>query len=251
MKIDSRLPDSIFIRLDSGQLQPTDLGRRVLRHAEKVELEMDQLDDSISRSASGLHGTIRITSVHGIVNKILVPALKPLLADNPNLNIELIPESRDLSLTQREADLAIRLARPNDGGFKVKARKLGMLPYATFVAASLSQTEAKALPWVTYEDSYSHLPQAKWLNKLSKKTQLSLSGLRVADSETALEAVAAGIGMAALPICIAKNETRLRPLKANYDIPAPEREVWLLSLGGQHDNRATKKVIDWIDAIRW
>ena len=250
-RIDSKLPTRLFVRLDSGRWQATELGRRVIRHAEKVEREMAQLDESISRASIGLFGTVRITSVPGVVNKVLIPALKSFLSDNPNLNIELIPESRDLSLTQREADLAIRLARPKEGGYRVKARRIGVLQYAVYVASGTRKSSLDSLNWITYEDSYSHLPQAKWLNKVGKNTELRISGLRVADSETALEAVAAGLGKAALPVCIARNDPRIKRIRVDYKPPIPQREVWLLSLGEQQGNQLIEKVCDWLCTIDW
>ena len=53
---------------------------------------------------------------------------------HPDLLVELIPDNRDFSLTRREADLAIRLARPVAGGMKVKARRIGSLAYGVYVS---------------------------------------------------------------------------------------------------------------------
>jgi hypothetical protein len=51
------------------------------------------------------------------------------------LIIELIADGRDLSLTRREADFAVRLVRPMTGGMDIKARRIGTLDYAAYASS--------------------------------------------------------------------------------------------------------------------
>jgi hypothetical protein len=48
-----------------------------------------------------------------LLNRILVPALPALLEAHPLLQPHLVAGSRNLSLTNREADIALRFARPD------------------------------------------------------------------------------------------------------------------------------------------
>src|SRR3546814_14291170 len=58
----------------------------------------------------------------------------------------------------READIALRLARPRGG--TVLARRIERLDYAVCAPAARAP---KDLPWITYEDGLAHLPQARWI----------------------------------------------------------------------------------------
>jgi len=125
-------------RLADGTLQLTRAGERAALHAERIEREIGQLDGALSGADSAVSGTVRVTAVPIVVNHLLVPAAPRLLARHPELQLELVAEARDLSLTRREADLALRLARPRSGGARVTARRVGMLRYEVYAATSCS-----------------------------------------------------------------------------------------------------------------
>jgi DNA-binding transcriptional LysR family regulator len=107
----------------------TDIGRSVAERAERIEGEVAAVVEETSGSDRLAIGRVRVTSVPIVVNCILVPALHALLADNPGLQLDLIAESRDLSLMKRETDIAVRLARPNRE-MRALAQRIGYVEYA-------------------------------------------------------------------------------------------------------------------------
>jgi DNA-binding transcriptional LysR family regulator len=119
----------LYQRLPHGSLQLTEAGERAVLHAERIEREISQLEVTLSGGDDIVAGTVRVTSVPIIINRLLVPAAPSLLKQYPGLQLELISDARDLSLTRREADLALRLARPKTGGTKLTARRIGRLHY--------------------------------------------------------------------------------------------------------------------------
>lgn len=168
----------------------------------------------------GAAGTVRITAVAGIVNGVLVPQVAPVLQAHQGLTVELVSDARAADLTERQADIALRLARPRTGGQAVVAARLGQLGYGVFAAPKGRDA------WICYEDSMGHLPHARWVAGLADGAH----GLRVADAQTAQEAAAAGLGRAVLPVFAARVDRRLHALN-QLDWPAlPRREVWMLSL---------------------
>jgi DNA-binding transcriptional LysR family regulator len=179
----------------------------------------------------------------------LVPAIGKLLDRHPALQVELIPESRDLSLSRREADLAIRLARPSTGGATVKARRIGTLQYSVYAARSYSVKAAAKLPWITYDDSLAHLPQARWIAKAASGSVNDICRLRVHDAETAMESVLAGLGRTLLPTAIAEREPRLRRLETDARSPLPLREMWLHAHADQIDLGRIVAVISWLENV--
>ena len=134
----------LYQRLPDATLQFTSAGARAALQAERIEREIGTLHAALSGTDDLVSGTVRVTSVPIIVDHLLVPASRFLIERHPQLVLELVGDARDLSLTRREADLALRLARPKTGGTQIKARRVGTLRYASYAAASCSPREARA-----------------------------------------------------------------------------------------------------------
>jgi DNA-binding transcriptional LysR family regulator len=213
-----------------------------------MEQHLRSIDARLGDQHDTCAGTVRITSVPIVINRLLAPSASILSTRHPGMLVELVPDSRDFNLTRREADLAIRLARPATGGMSVKTRRIGTFEYAPYVAARQTRGKARRLPWITYEDAMAHLPQARWIASITKNDSRSLVGLRVHDAETALEAAAAGVGKTLLPTLVAGRDARLRPLKLDGVPPYPSREVWLLAHSDQIELERITAAIAWIEA---
>ncbi len=216
---EQRLGTRLFDRV-RGAMRPTETGATLIAHAERVEREVLAAHAKVSGQDEKAEGTVRITSVPIMINHILVPALPALLARHPNLQVELVAEPKELSLTKREADFAIRLARPSREA-QILAQKIGELTYGAYERA---ESETDKDEWILYDDAMAHLPHARWLAAQCGDEDRAVT---VNDAETIAACLQAGIGRSLLPTAIAKRIGGLTPLKLS---PAPpSREVWLLS----------------------
>lgn len=226
----ARLEKSIGVtlleRTDAGSLHVTAIGQRLADAAEVAEREFAQVVP-----ASGVMApvTLRLTSVPLLINRLVAPALASRTRADPTILWELIPTVHDLSMTRREADLALRLGRPRHGGGHVMGRRIGSLPYALYGPADGPFGSEHRLPMIHYDDQFAHLPQAVWMKRYAQKVGWPSAHLRVADAETLIEAVAAGAGVAALPGVIAEADPRLHALSTRSELPPPVRDVWLLN----------------------
>jgi DNA-binding transcriptional LysR family regulator len=97
----------------------------------------------------------------------------------------------------------------------VKARRIGTLQYSVYSARSCSVKAAAGLPWITYDDSLAHLPQAKWIAKPASGSAKDTYRLRVHDAETAMQSVLACLGKTLLPTVIGAREPRLQRLETD------------------------------------
>jgi DNA-binding transcriptional LysR family regulator len=239
----------LYQRLADGALELTASGERVALHAERMECEISALGVALSGADDMVSGTVRVTSVPIIVHHVLIPAAQTLLKRHPELHLEFVADARDLSLTRREADLALRLARPKTGGTKVTARRVGSLRYDAYASASCSARDAKVLPWVTYDAAMAHLPQARWIAATALRNDESIAALRVNDAEAVLEAVIAGAGRSLLPCVVADGDSRLRRLGGKRHVSALSREVWLLTHSDLRNLGRIEAVVEWIEQI--
>src|SRR6202007_657615 len=142
-------------------------------------------------------------------NRLLVPALPALRAAHPLLQMQLAADPRNLSLISREADIALRFARPATE-YRPFARRGGEFAYAVYGPAG---AQGKALPWITYEDRLSALPHVRWLAAVFAAEPNAGTALVVNDSDVAVHAIRAGLGRSLLPCRIADRETGLKRLR--------------------------------------
>jgi DNA-binding transcriptional LysR family regulator len=185
-------------------------------------------------------GSVRLTAVPILVNRILVPALPQLLHRHPHLRVELIAEPRDMSLTKREADMALRLARPATE-VRTVARRVGQLDYAVYGRRG---TPGDTLPWITYEDGMADLPQWRWMAERATRDGAEAPSFTANDAEAILRGVAAGFGKSLLPMAVAELEPGLIRLG---DGPADlSRELWLMVHPDLRHLTRIRVVMDWL-----
>jgi DNA-binding transcriptional LysR family regulator len=241
LQAEERLRARLFER-NQGKLEPTGAGAEIIRRAEIIELEIQAAEGAISGADERAAGTVRVTSVPIVVNRILAPALTYLLPEHPNLRIELIADSRDLSLTKREADIALRLARPRNE-VRAIARRVGRLAYAVYGPAGHA---GGTLPWITYEDSMNDLPQSRWIAETMATDRASEPQVLINDAETLLRCVSAGLGKSLLPVAIGEREPGL--VRIGECPKALSRELWLMVHPDLRDLIRVRVVMDWIMA---
>jgi len=244
--LNNRAGESLYTKSRLGRLELTDRGHSIVRHIEAMEAEAENIETCLQADEFECSGVVRITSVPTLINRLLVPNLGLLQNQHKKLHIELIPESRNLSLNFREADIALRLARPVDGGADTIAKRVGHLSYAVYGSSGRKHRKV-ALPWIGYDEDMSYLPTAEWISQTARSSGDRLAKISVRDSETALEAVLAGLGKSLLPELIADRIPGLNRLSG----PEPEvtRELWLLTHRSQHKARRIFETVRWIEAV--
>jgi DNA-binding transcriptional LysR family regulator len=223
----------LFARVD-GVLSPTAAGEAAIARAAQVEEAVQALDREAGDADAAPEGLVRITAVPLLVNRVLISALPQLLAAHPRLRLELIADPRNLNVTRRETDIAVRLARPEQG--VALARRIGRLDYAVYVRRG---ARAKDLPWLTYDEGQSHLPQARWIAARNERE----ASLLVNDAEGLLSAVTAGLGKSLLPSLVAAREPHL----ARIGAPAVlSREIWLMVHRDLRGQARIAAALDWL-----
>lgn len=250
-KLEKALGARLFIRSSSGRLDPTDLALAMVGHAELMEAEHRKIENLSGGVTGQIKGRVRISSVPVLVNRVLVRHLSGLFRKHPALEVELVPSAENVDLTKREADIALRFARPAHGGLSTKATKLKDLRFSVFAPAKTATENTKLLAWIGYDELHASLPQARWLRDIMKKDPRSEASLRIADIETAIEAVANGLGKSILPDCVALSDQRLRRVAFKAENKLPSREVWMLSHKDQSQRSTVVAVKDWLSEIPW
>jgi DNA-binding transcriptional LysR family regulator len=225
--MEKRVGDALINRDRSGRSQLTRIGQKLADRAEQMERHAHAADALIGKNAP-LSGTVRLTAVPFLLNRLLAPRLREFSRLHPGLNVSLIPDSQNLSLTRREVDVALRFGEPREGGSAVLAQKIGRVMFSVFTAKDMTEVVAKDRPWLVYDPVADHLPQAAWTETLARQTNGLRSQLLMHDLETAFETVVATPARAVLPVSAARRDPRLTELRTHSKTPDMARDVWLL-----------------------
>jgi DNA-binding transcriptional LysR family regulator len=212
----------LFDRLPRGYALTAE-GERIAERAARLEDDILAIE-RLAQGRRGAHaGTVRISAPPVFASHFLAPRLAALRGLHPEIEIELIGESRAASLTRREADLAVRLQRPADSS--LVTRKLGGMAYGLYAAQPYAASrEPDDWVFLGYDESLDHVPQQRWLKRVAAGRPMVF---RTNDLASLYEAARAGMGAAALPCFLAAADGRLARLPAEGADEAM-RELWLL-----------------------
>ena len=233
---------NLFERMPSGVV-PTDACLKMLDHLTLAESELEAGVNAAIGVQSLPEGLVRLTSVPTLVTHFLIPAAQDLVTRYPKLELEFIGLPSELSMMQREADIAIRLAQPA-ADFGARTRRIGHLHYAAY---ALAGTDSFALPWLTYEGAMAHLPQAQWIMAQQAKTGETICQLRCNDADGLIALLRSGYGKTLLPTVIGDKLPELVTLHNLGDMP--RREIWLIVHPNLVKARRVQVVIEWIDHL--
>ena len=117
------LEKSLGVRLFDRQTTGcvlTSAGDRLYTAAEEVEAQLLRAQGDLSQSDVELSGTVRVAAPDGFTALFLCSRLGKLKRKYPSLTIQTVPMSSTFSLSKREADIAITIARPEEGRLTVR-----------------------------------------------------------------------------------------------------------------------------------
>lgn len=227
----------------------TALGEAVLANAERMEMEAIAVERTVQGRDVALSGVIRVTTVDTIANWLLPPAIAALQARYPGISVEVLPETRSLSLSKREADLAIRMARFE--GNELVSRRIALLGHGLYASpaylaahgapldAGRHGAEVHAI--ITVLEDQAHLPESRWLVEQVPHARVAL---RSNSREVQLSAARAGLGIVCLSRYLADREPSLTRITAAGT--GPRREMWL---GVHTDLRHMPRIRAMIEAL--
>jgi DNA-binding transcriptional LysR family regulator len=216
--LEEALKTRLLIRRTNG-CDLTAEGETFLRAAERMETEMLAAQASIGRIDTAVAGTVRVGAPDGFGVSFLAPRLGKLTARHPELKIQLVPVPRSFSLSQREADIAITLERPEQGRLvssKLTDYTLGLYASRDYLAENgTPQTvdELKAHRRVGYVEDLIFTASLNFTGEIMRSWD---AGFEISSATGQTEAVRSGAGIGILHDYIARQHQELvRVLPAN------------------------------------
>ncbi len=226
--LESSLQTCLFLHHQTGYFL-TDAGQKVLRYAEEVEAKVETLEKQMSGRDLTPAGTVRLATAVTLANHLIIPALPRFKACYPDILLELITGVNTVSVLRNDADIALRLVRPEQNSLKI--RKVGVIKSAVYGSETYIHEHPAPVDnpiagrsFITWDESFSHLSSARWLNKHfpDRTSALALTSL-----VTKIAAVKASLGLAVLPCFIAAQNSELVEVIPPQDVFS--EELWLVT----------------------
>lgn len=194
-------------------------------HTLAVAGDMDSASHTLGRAGpdNAPKGLVRINAPPGLTHGYLLIKLSEMAAAFPRLDIDLATDVRSISLERHEADIAVRIGRPDDGD--VIAKPVATIAYGFYATAEMRErlVAGEEPAFITFDEADAHLPEAVWL---SRRFPRARRPFRASNQFAQGIAARSGIGVALLPHYIGRAESGLRRCDLG-PVPAP-REVFVV-----------------------
>jgi DNA-binding transcriptional LysR family regulator len=197
-------------------------GRRVAALVARMEEDAFAVARLAQAERAGLQGEATLTAPPSLASAVIAPRLPRLYQRHPGLRLRLRGEKRVVSLSRREADLAVRLVRPVEAA--LVARRVGTVEFGLYGATSyLASHPPSEHAFIANDVDLDEVPQQRWLTALVGSRAVVL---RTSDVEIQVAAARAGVGLAVLPRYVGDAQSSLVRVDAT---PARvTRPVWLV-----------------------
>jgi len=118
-RLEFALKVKLFERNPRGYVL-TVVGQRFVETAERMESEANRLQAEITSGSAAHQGVVRLSAPEGIANFFLAHQIGDFTAQHPNLSLELVTIQQIMSLSRKEADIAISLDPPKGGPYEIE-----------------------------------------------------------------------------------------------------------------------------------
>jgi len=236
--MEGQLGTSLFER-HQGRWTTTTSGEAVLAKALEIEEQIASLVRISETAGEDVSGVVRVTALDFVAKDFLMPGLTKLLDHYPALRIELVTSDQSLSLARREADIALRFSRPQDGNLII--RRVANIPFSIYASADHLPDERC---WVAYDHNLADLPESRWLSEHQPDATIRF---RNNSLSCLLDAARFGVGKAILPIHMAAQHKDLQRWQETGVVV--ERDLWLVIHPESRNAPKIKVVSDWIVAM--
>ncbi|WP_037586822.1 LysR family transcriptional regulator [Stenoxybacter acetivorans] len=240
-RLETALGVPLFSRHQSGY-RLTDDGEALLEQAEALEHAGHAFGEAAQQQGR-VAGCVRLATAENLANPLIVPSLPKLFAAHPDLRVEIVSGVQTVNLHRRDADLAVRMVKPEAGNVTIK--HLGTLGFGlygarSYIDARIAESDATTFDgdaFIGWTESYSHLPAAKWIARMlrGRPCRVEANTLSVQ-----MAAATAGLGLAVLPHFLAQ-QAKLICLLSEFGVDQP---IWLVIHSDLVHSRRVRAVAD-------
>ncbi|OJY68365.1 MULTISPECIES: LysR family transcriptional regulator [unclassified Rhizobium] len=234
-QLEAHLGAHMFEKLPSGY-RLTAAGEEILEFANQMEASSHQLETRVLGRDQSVRGLLRVTLPPFLATHLLMPDIADFARLHPDIEMEIVSTGEVVNLTNREADVAIRMVSDrktlplNLHGLRGPDLLAGVYISRDRLAAWRADAPDPIRPIVVGDQA---LPA--WI----AEGEVRATGVpfRAPDADAQIAATRQGIGMTRLP-CFVGDADQLLVRVPGIDLKSPAT-IWLLTQG---ETRKTKRV---------
>lgn len=233
----------LFERLPTGYVM-TAAGEDFCQAAERIEVDIANLNRRISGQDMRPSGTIRVTTSDALFIKLLSPCFAKFRAAYPEIELEVLISTEVFNLTKRDADIAIRTTKnPPETlvGRKVTSFSSAVYGSKQYLKTHPNLKNLSRHDWIGFDDGIIDAATAKWFRQMVPQERCQY---RLNTCAALLAAVKANQGLAVLPSYVGDTESELVQLLPA--IAPLEKDLWILT---HEDLRHVTRIKTFIDFV--
>src|SRR5262245_26646793 len=242
--LETTLGHKLFTRSQRGLL-PTLAARELVSHAESMAAAAAALRRASTGGASEEAGTVRLTAGEQMGIEVLPAILAEFACEHPRIELELSLSNQNEDLLRRDADIAVRLARPTQKALiarRIGSVKIGLFAHRRYVEA---YGRPRTIPDLSHHrlvgfDRDMHV--LRTTGRAAAKLRRGDFALRTDNIAAQMAMLRAGLGITACQLNVARRDPSLVPILAKEMMF--EREVWLVTHPDLKDVRRNRLLFD-------
>jgi DNA-binding transcriptional LysR family regulator len=227
--LEASLKAHLFDRSPAGYAL-TAHGERLMPTAEAMESLALHAQAEVGEADMAVTGAVRIGAPEGFGSYFLAPRMSELADRHPELEIQLVAIPGLVSLSKREADIAVTLSPPREG--RLLTRKLTDYRLSLYAARAYldtrppieSRADLGSQRFIGYIEDLLYAPELDYMQAPDVEIHVRLKSSNLIAQ---LRATLAGAGLCVLPDFIAADDSRL--IRVLPDQVGLERSLWLVT----------------------
>lgn len=239
------------------KVQMTQDGQIFYERCKDLLADMDELEGLFQQGASNLSGRLRVDMPSGMAKNRIIPRLPELLAQHPQLQVEISSTDRRVDVIREGFDCVIRVGKLSDSS--LIARPLGTLELLNCVSPEyIAQSgEPKTLADLANHQLIHYVvtlgsksPGFEYTEKGETKFLPMAGNITVNNSDAYSAACLAGFGIAQIPRIGAQEylaEGKLVDVLTNYRAQA--MPVSLIYPNRRNLSRRVQVFMDWVSSV--
>ncbi|EPL9847479.1 LysR family transcriptional regulator [Klebsiella aerogenes] len=241
-RLEKSLAVPLFSRHQSGY-RLTDDGEALLARAEALEHAGLAFGET-ARLQGNVAGLVRLATSDNLAAYFILPSLNGLMEKYPDLRVEVLSGVQSVNLHRRDADLAIRMVKPESGNLTLK--RLGKVGFGLYSAdtglAGSTDVAFNHAQYIGWPESHQHLPAARWITRTLRGRPCRVEANTLLAQ---LSAVSAGLGLGVLPHFMAR-KNGLQCVNADIGL---DQTLWLVMHSDLAHSRRVRVVADHLIAL--
>ena len=226
-----------FFERSRDGLHLTPVGETAFREAERLAIEMENLERKLVGQDSAPVGKVRLAAEDVMMNALLSPILAELVREFPDIELEPLTDNDVANLSHREADLTLR--SENKPQATLEGERIAAIESAVYGAARYCrrhrnmdiENHPEGCLWILPDETFSHLATGRWYRKHLKNVT---SFIRCNSLQSMHALAKAGAGLAVLPCYLGESTRELRRL--SDPLEGESVDLWL------HVNQDTQQM---------